>query len=45
VIPAGKHELVLSYEPPGRAIGKWLSLTAVALLCIPVLRRRIAGTA
>jgi len=44
VIPAGKHELVLSYEPPGRAIGKWLSLTAVALLCIPVLRRRIAGT-
>ncbi len=44
VIAPGKHEVVLSYEPPGRAIGKWLSLASLAFLAIPVMRRRLKRT-
>lgn len=44
VIAPGKHEVILSYEPPGRAIGKWLSLASLVFLAIPVLRRRLKRT-
>ena len=44
VIEPGKHDVVLSYEPPGRFIGKWLSLASLVFLAIPALRRRLKRT-
>jgi uncharacterized membrane protein YfhO len=44
VIPPGKHEVVMNYEPPGRRIGQWLSLASLVILAVPVLRRRFTRT-
>ncbi|MCA9019160.1 MAG: YfhO family protein, partial [Planctomycetaceae bacterium] len=36
-LPAGKHQLELSYTPPGFQIGRIISVTALALLLIQLL--------
>jgi uncharacterized membrane protein YfhO len=40
LIPAGTHHLILSYAPPGRALGWWLALsTFCILLAFSAIRR------
>jgi hypothetical protein len=42
-VPAGEHEILLRYRPPGLWAGAGLSLGSAILCCVLVLRRRRAA--
>jgi uncharacterized membrane protein YfhO len=41
LIPAGTHTINLEYAPPGRALGIWLMVVALALLAVLAARARL----
>ncbi|HEY3447435.1 MAG TPA: hypothetical protein VGK67_13775, partial [Myxococcales bacterium] len=43
-VPAGEHQVALTYSTPGLAMGAALALVAVALVVLAALRERRSGT-
>jgi uncharacterized membrane protein YfhO len=40
LIPAGVHTLTLTYRPPGRSLGIWLSVASIGMLLALRLKTR-----